>query len=669
MNLLKGSVFPAIFLAVALSAAAQPRAAAPRFETPLVEADTVTLRLVGDSGQSYRIEVSSNLLTWAEVTTAPAVNGLLTVQHAGPAGQRWLFYRAVLATPVIPYPTVAPVPDTNLVAHALVTPHEGGTLYLQTLDGPALTLAISSNAVFTPTLMSMTLVTNLAGLPAAEGFLAAVQLEPEGLVLAAPAFLEVNFPTNLPASRIASFAFDNDGRQLHLVPDLVGTNRVRILVNQLRGHGSGVFTLEEIEALAATGPAPRARRVSLHASMEECYPDEEDEARELHEELEDAIRPIQQQVAAELAMERQRQLLGVEEPGSPAITEAFNRTGATFYEQQLKSRVANAAQKCAVARELLTWLLGYERQRQLLGTTSDDEPTDPTINDLVCQGLKRCEEEALECCRTRGPDRRLVVFLLGLERQRQLLGMTDGSCAVPNSDAAWRDCVPEWTGELKIVERGRYGSNISTPSIISEAAEAWTYDLSAVVHRVEVEIVPPVLFFPGFTNLTFELSGPGQGAHTLREWTRTPWDACSGAARAALAGPVPHDGGDSFERRTQISSVASNVVNLTVAVSLDSSGSMFGPGTWLNFQTPMVEAPLRGLSITTTKYPSGAGCQVETTTEYAKGSDLYGFEFVRAGEGEFQYSPDRITYAKTTARSVGNMQVTKQVTLNLRRVR
>lgn len=669
MNLLSGPAFPTILLAAALSAVGQSHAAAPRFERPVVEAGAVTLRLVGDSGQSYRVEVSSNLVTWAEVTTATAVNGLLTVQHSGPAAQRWLFYRAVLAAPVIPYPTVAPSSDTNLVARALVTPAEGGTLYLQSLDGPALTLAISSNAVFTPTLVSMTLVTNLAGLPAAEGFLAAVQLEPEGLVLAAPAFLEVNFATNLPASRIASFAFDNDGRQLHLVPDLVGTNRVRILVNQLRGHGSGVFTLEEIETLAATGPAPRARRVSLHASMEECYSDEEDEAREMHEELEEAIRPIQQQVAAELAMERQRQLLGVEEPGSPAITEAFNRTGATFYEQQLKPRVANAAQKCAVARELLIWLLSYERQRQLLGVTSDDEPVDPTLDDLICQGLKRCEEEALECCRTRGADRRLVVFLLGLERQRQLLGMTDGSCAVPNSDEAWRDCLPEWTGELKIVERGRYATNISTPSILSEAAEAWTYDLSAVVHRVEVEIVPPVLFFPGFTNLTFELSGLGQGAHTLRERTRTPWDACSGAARVALAGPVPHDGGDSFERRTQISSVASNVVTLTVTVSLDSSGSIFGPGTWLNFQTPMVEAPLRGLSITTTKYPSGAGCQVETTTEYAKGSDLYGFEFVRAGEGEFQHSPDQITYAKTTTTSLGNMQVTKQVTLNLRRVR
>lgn len=646
----------------------QARPAAPRFETPVVADGAVTLRLVGESGRPYRVEVSSNLVTWAEVTTAPAVNGFLTVQHAGPAGQRWLFYRAVLALPVIPYPTVSPTPDTNLVAHALVTPAEGGTLYLQTMDGPALTLAISSNAVFTPTVVSMTLVTNLAGLPAAEGFLTAVRLEPEGLVLAAPAFLEVNFTTNLPASRIASFAFNNDGTRLHLVPDLVGTNRVRILVNQLRGHGSGMFTLEEVEALAATGPAPRSRRVSLHASMEECYPDEEEEARALHEELEEAIRPVQQKVAALLAVERQKQLLGVEEPGEPAVVEAFNE-GATFYEQQLKPRVANAAQKCAVARELLTWLLGYERQRQLLGVASDDDPRDQTANDLICQGLKRCEEEALECCRIRGPDRRLVVFLLGLERTRQLLGMTDGNCAAPNSDEAWRDCVPEWTGELKIVERGRYAANISTPSIRSQADETWTYELSAYVNSVEVEIVPPVLFLPGFTNLTFELSGLGQGAHTFRDRTRTPWDACSGAARVALAGPSPHDGGESFERRSQISSVVSNVVNLTVTVSLDSSGSVFGPGTWLNYMTDMVEAPLRGLSIRTTKSPSGAGCEVETTTEYARGSDLYGFEFVRAGEGEFHHSPDQITHAKTTTNNVGNMQVTKQVTLNLKRVR
>ncbi len=630
----------------------------------------MTLRLLGDPGQTYRIEASSNLTTWSEVAVGPALNGLLTVQHAGPLSQPRLYYRGVLAEPFIPFPTVAAAADTNLVARALVTPAEGGVLHLQSMDGPAFTLTISSNAVFNSTLVSMTLLTNVAGIPAASGCLAAVRIEPEGLVLASPAFLEVDFTTNLPSPRIASFAFDNDGKQLHLVPDLVGSNRVRILVNQLRSHGSGIFTLEELESLAATGPAPRARRVSLHASMEECYPDEEEEAQELHRDLEDAIRPIQQKVAAILGAARQQQLLGVEEPGAPGVVAAFNE-GAGFYERELKPRVANAAQKCAVARELLMWILGYERQRQLLGVVSDDEPMDPTVNNLICQGLRRCEEEALECCRTKGADTRLVTFLLGIERQRQLLGMTDGSCAVPNSDEAWKDCLPEWAGELKIVERGRYATNINTPSIISEAAETWTYDLSAIVNNVRVEIVPPFLFIPGYTNLTFELTGLGQGAHTARERTRTPWDACGGAvARMALAGVRPHDGGDSFERRTMFSSVASNVVNLTVTVVLtDNSGSIFGPSTSLSFMSDVVEAPLRGLTTTTTKYPSGAGCEVETTTDYAKGEDLYGFEFVQAKEGEFQHSDDSIAYSKATTRNLGSMTVHRQVVLELRRVR
>jgi hypothetical protein len=635
-----------------------------------VAGGAVTLRLLGDPGQTYRIEASSNLTTWSEVAVGPALNGLLTVQHAGPLSQPRLYYRGVLAEPFIPFPTVAAAADTNLVARALVTPAEGGVLHLQSMDGPAFTLTISSNAVFNSTLVSMTLLTNVAGIPAASGCLAAVRIEPEGLVLASPAFLEVDFTTNLPSPRIASFAFDNDGKQLHLVPDLVGSNRVRILVNQLRSHGSGIFTLEELESLAATGPAPRARRVSLHASMEECYPDEEEEAQELHRDLEDAIRPIQQKVAAILGAARQQQLLGVEEPGAPGVVAAFNE-GAGFYERELKPRVANAAQKCAVARELLMWILGYERQRQLLGVVSDDEPMDPTVNNLICQGLRRCEEEALECCRTKGADTRLVTFLLGIERQRQLLGMTDGSCAVPNSDEAWKDCLPEWAGELKIVERGRYATNINTPSIISEAAETWTYDLSAIVNNVRVEIVPPFLFIPGYTNLTFELTGLGQGAHTARERTRTPWDACGGAvARMALAGVRPHDGGDSFERRTMFSSVASNVVDITVTIVLtDNSGNIFGPDTSLSFMSDVVEAPLRGLTTTTTKYPSGAGCEVETTTDYARGQDLYGFEFVRAKEGEFPHSDDRISYSKTTTRNLGSLTVNRQVTLELKRVR
>lgn len=644
------------------------RAAAPRFETPVVADGAVTLRLLGEPGQTYRVEVSSNLTAWAEVAVGPAVNGVLTLQHAGPLSRPWLYYRAVLAAPVNPFPTVAPVADTNLVGRALVTPEEGGLLVAQSPAGVMFTLVLSSNAVFQPTLMSLTVLTNVAGVPAAGGFLSAVRLEPEGLVLAAPGFLEVRYPTNLPASQIASCGFNNDGTRLHLVPDLVGPDRVRILVTRLQSYGSGVFTLEELEALAATGPAPRARRVSLHASMEECYPDEEAEARELHEELEEAIRPVQQQVAAILGAARQQQLLGVEEPGNPAVLEAFNH-GAAFYEQELKPRIANAAGKCAVARELLIWLLGYERQRQLLGAASEDEPVDPNVNNLICQGLKRCEEEALECCRTRGADTRLVRFLLGLERERQLLGMTDGSCAVPNSEEAWRDCLPEWTGELKIIERGELNTRINNPSIISESVETWKYDLSAIVNHVEVEIVPPILFLPGYTNLSFELSGLGQGAHAARERTRTPWDACASGARRALAGPSPHDGGDSFERHTMFSSVASNVVSLSVTVTLDGSGSIFGPGTSLRFMSDAVEAPLRGLSTTTTKFPSGAGCEVQSNTEYATGNDLYGFEFVLANEGEFQHSDDRIAYARTSTRNQGALTVTRQVTLALRRVR
>lgn len=53
---------------------------------------------------------------------------------------------------------------------------------------------------------------------------------------------------------------------------------------------------------------------------------------------------------------------------------------------------------------------------------------DPLTSQLLCGGMRRCQEEAIECCRTKGGDTRLISFLLGIERQRQLLGITDGSC-------------------------------------------------------------------------------------------------------------------------------------------------------------------------------------------------------------------------------------------------
>lgn len=68
----------------------------------------------------------------------------------------------------------------DYAAATLITPELGGLLQIFTPEGVGFTLAIPTNAVFVPTLARMTLITNLVWIPAATGFLSAVQLEPAG---------------------------------------------------------------------------------------------------------------------------------------------------------------------------------------------------------------------------------------------------------------------------------------------------------------------------------------------------------------------------------------------------------------------------------------------------------------------------------------------------------
>jgi hypothetical protein len=375
-----------------------------------------------------------------------------------------------------------------------------------------------------------------------------------------------------------------------------------------------------------------------------------------------------------LGEERQRQLLGSvnEQPGDPAVVQAFGEA-QQFFDQQLKPRIEAASQKCATARELSPWLLGHERQRQLLGLASDDEPMDPAVTDLMCQGFQRCQDQALECCRTRGGDSRLVSFLLGIERQRQLLGMSDGSCGASlDTEGVINDCAPQWYGELRIVETGRYQTNSSNPSWEFEETETWNYVLEATVDTVRVDVIPPINFppiivLPGYTNFAFTLSGKSQGSHTLRYHGATPWDACN-PGRVTPSGVTPQDGGDSEQQDTFLSSTTTNLVDIQLAITTtDQPGTMVK--NQLNFVNQPVEVQKRGMSRTITKIPSGLGCLVETTTTYpdAMDVDYYGNYYVNEQAGGFEHTWDAMAYSTVTTNTIGDMEVKKTLTLQLRR--
>ena len=647
------------------------QAAPPRLEVPTLSAGQVNLRLLGEAGPIYRIEASPDLVQWTEVTTGPAQNGLLTATQVVPAQPFWTYYRAREVPVETPYPSVSAGLSPDYTAATLITPELGGRLQIFSPEGVGYTLVIPTNAVFAATLARMTVITNITGIPAAAGFLSAVQLEPAGLLLASPTFLHVTYPTNLLSPEVASYSFENNGTQFHLSPDLVGTNRVRLLVNQFRSYGSGRFTVPELQALLATGPAPNAQtrrtRVQPHATMAECYPEEEAEAEAMKEELTEAIRPLQEEIAGELAIERQRQLLGVfeeEEVGSPGVQEAIAK-GANWYAENIVPRIANAGEKCAVAKELLFWILGWERQLQLFGAAGEDPGLSEGMG-LVCKATARCQEQILECCRTRGADKRLLIELLGLERQRQLLGMTDGLCG-SLSEEEWQVCVPEWYGELKVTEKLDTSYDQSTPDFVNRGSDVKTFELSAYVDSVEEDIVEafPLFEIPASTNIVVKLSGQGLGAHTITAFQKSSGPICAGS-RTARASAQPLDGGvDGFLRNSQLTSSVSKLVDLEIRVTLtDGTGGVFAPKPGLTFLMDALEAPWKGLTRSTYADFSSGSCQEKTDeTRPTREEDFYANFYVDAGVNEFQYTGREIKYTKTTREN----GLTREIVLRLNR--
>lgn len=428
-----------------------------QFGSPGVTNGVVTLTLQGNSGVEYRLESSTNLSVWIQVATRVSTGQALVFQDpVNASGSR--FYRAVQVSspPTGPsYAQVTPSANPNQVATAMVAPDIAAALRLQTVDGIDYSLVLPTNAVSEAVIVQMTALTNVVNSGGSEGFLAGVRIEPDDVVLASPAFLEITLPPgrSLPAQQIASYSFQSDGSLQHLVPDLVQTNRVRILVNVLRSYATGAFTPAEFAALSTTTPPPTgAARPVLQASLEECYPNEKADVKKLHQHLVDAARPHEQAIAKVLGEARQRALLGVEEVSNPVWAATVQQEMAAFYAEELAPRVKAGPASCGEGGEITRWVLGLERQRQLLGAQDADGGMSADAMAYACKAMAKCASEALNCCQTHGPDTRVWISVLGMERQAQLLGMAEGdaSCGSADRAAALDACLPDWVGTLTV---------------------------------------------------------------------------------------------------------------------------------------------------------------------------------------------------------------------------
>ncbi len=276
-------------------------------------------------------------------------------------------------------------------------PAAGGSLSATAGDGTVFQLDIPEGALLNDTLIRMIPVSNIEGMPFGSDPLA-VQFEPEGLQLYGDAVLTIIPPQEIPIDQQIFFGYQGMGENLALAEPVVDSREIQIVITHFSGNGVTKGFLADIEPV-------RARLGG------------------------DAEKRIQSKFAEALQIERQRQLLGMQD----SVSIPWEDYSKEYEEQVLKPRLAAAGESCAAGRLAIQTALGFERMKALLGMDDDANAIDASVLDTVAAV---CMKEEYELCRDDHIIHRILPSWLGLERQFALLGINSDGGTTPTLEQA-----------------------------------------------------------------------------------------------------------------------------------------------------------------------------------------------------------------------------------------
>jgi hypothetical protein len=402
------------------------------FEPLVISSNRLQLVLLGNPDGSYAIESSINLSNWTTLFTGLAVNGRMEYNTTLPSLSAQ-FFRGRPDTTMPPI-NITPLIETNHATETFVT-MDGSETVLYAKNGTEFRLTFPSNNVATPTLFSMTLITNIPNLPFAGGLIGAVQLGPDDPDLMGAAKLTITFSTNIDRRHVASFTANADGSGIYLTPDRITGNRVTIPITHSGIFGSALATTQELNQVSLAVPpetalslpvkktaAPSLAQAPLSSTLL-CFPGEVTEAARIRNHIRAALRRIQSKMALIIEVERQRQLVGVESDTSDIFAQAIP-LACKFYEDEILPYWPETAANCPLMTVLLQFSLGIDRQFQLLGVPDEQRCTANILSPgLLCPGFKGCLNEIKLCCLSghQGTDR--IRDVVSLVRQQELLGI------------------------------------------------------------------------------------------------------------------------------------------------------------------------------------------------------------------------------------------------------
>lgn len=337
-----------------------------------------------------------------EPTPAPTPVPVVTPPAALAAAPDDLFARA-------PNPIVLASTADDAHSASGTIGRAGGSLLATGADGTRYRFSVPPNALPEDTLITMTPIASATGAPWSRAL--GVRFEPAGLQFYrhATLLIEPAAGFSIAVNEQVMMGATADGETFFALPDPSPTPSIRVL------HFSDYWFAQMSPEQVAAARLRLPRLAELQ---------------------------IEHEIAAALAVARQRALLGEPNPDPNATLESAltGRLFKRYLDDVIKPRIASA-RFCVDYKQLLSYFLGIERQRQLLGIGAleggglNDVFTgkrfDPDLAELIrttvpfgnlLQAAKyTCAREASERCVARG-HLDLIQLSLATERQAQLLG-------------------------------------------------------------------------------------------------------------------------------------------------------------------------------------------------------------------------------------------------------
>jgi len=249
------------------------------------------------------------------------------------------------------------------------------------------TLHIPANSLRQVTRITMTPVTRLDGLPFGKGTDVTVDLQPSGLAFDVPATLDIKPATAIPRGERLLYAY-SEGRLAFAEPVLKAEG-IAIVVPHFSGYGAAKGLMGDVdEARKRIGGFAEERIASqMRAVMQEWS--QQVGPNELGQDITNLLEPYFEQLDREV----------------------------------IQPRLAAAGQSCAAGRSAILTVLGYARQRELLGYEDPPDTLDE-VADLMENTIgPRCMDEEYQMCVNDHIVHRIAVAYLGFKRQLALLGI------------------------------------------------------------------------------------------------------------------------------------------------------------------------------------------------------------------------------------------------------